>query len=130
MQEKEETLSTLKTYASRIEGIFSTYSNALKQFGAEPYALSEILSIENFVTWVEGEFSSLGEIFTIAVDNFAMVCCDGFVRFLETEEEALTGCHAGPGFSFSNFEDLAASSSDRVETIRIIFFVTLNCLWP
>lgn len=67
LQDKEEALSKLKVLdTSRIERIFTTYSTALKQFGAKPYALPQDLTGENFLTWVEGEFSSLEEVFTIA----------------------------------------------------------------
>lgn len=75
----------------------------MKQFGAEPYDLPSELSIESFLSWIEGEFSSLQKIFTIAWDNFAMVCCEGFGRFLEAEVENLADRLAGPGFNFSNF---------------------------
>lgn len=47
------------------------------------------LSIENFLSWIEGEFSSPEEIFTIAGDNFAMVCCEGFGSFLNPKREIL-----------------------------------------
>lgn len=43
-QEKEVLLRLKALDASRIEGLFSTYPAALKQFGAEPYALPKELT--------------------------------------------------------------------------------------
>lgn len=119
LQEQGEIISKLKTLdVARIEEIFSTCSTALKQFGVVPYDLPSELSTENFLSWIEGEFSGLEEIFTIAGDNFSMVYCEGFRRFLEAEEENLTDQLAGSGFSLSNFGDMLISSSARVETIK------------
>lgn len=53
--------------------IFSTYSDGPKQFGPEPYELLSELIVDNILSWIEEEFSSLEEVFTIARDNFAMV---------------------------------------------------------
>lgn len=51
LQEQEEALSKLKNLdVTRIEGIFNTYSKALKQFGDVPYDLPSELSTENFLS--------------------------------------------------------------------------------
>lgn len=72
--------------ASRVEWIFAHYLWALKEFDTEPYPLPEGLTIDNFLTWLEEEFGSLGEVFSIAGDNFAMTSCDGFINFMRKKK--------------------------------------------
>ncbi|KAF8700236.1 hypothetical protein HU200_034616 [Digitaria exilis] len=119
LKETEDSLASSKTLdAEKIKRIFDSYSSSLKQFGATPYALPMDLNIDNFLSWIEEEFAGLGDVFSIAGDNFALTCTDGLGRFLEKEDKELLLRVSGPGFRFADFGDLSLPCSKEVETMK------------
>ncbi|KAF8662243.1 hypothetical protein HU200_056445 [Digitaria exilis] len=115
LKETEDSLASSKTLdAEKMNRIFDSYSSSLKQFGATPYSLPKDLNIDNFLSWIEEEFAGLGDVFSIAGDNFALTCTDGLGRFLEKEDKQLL-------LRVSDFwnaygRDMAKDSSSKEET--------------
>lgn len=88
--------------------MFLSYKAALALFGATPYDLPRRLDIQSFIGWLEEEFESLGDVMKTANDNCAMICSDGFAKFLEHENHLLFDRMVGKKFKFP--KDLGSHS--------------------
>lgn len=114
--EKDEVvkLSTEKI-DSKIQKVYEGYKEFLGDFGAEPYDLPSVMNAEIFLGWLLEEFGSLSEVIIAAQGNCAMICCDGFVKLIESEGSELFARLSGKQFKFP--KDLGSRSPQSHDSV-------------
>ena len=109
--------------ASRADGVYQEYKNALAALGAEPLPLPEPAEgsqvILQLLDWLMSEFEGLGEVMSVANDNAASISFEGLVGNL---------LHAGAvdlarleGFQYVPYEGLAEEVA-KIQEVKVAFF--------